>query len=60
MCISKPDDPLYQFVDKSSLDDSEKASLSEIILKYGDVFPQELPHGLPPARSVDHRINLIP
>src|SRR4051812_34668194 len=30
------------------------------LLKYKDVFPEELLHGLLPQRSVDHRINITP
>ncbi|KAJ9522386.1 hypothetical protein QJQ45_008324 [Haematococcus lacustris] len=29
---------------------------SPIVQEYADVFPSDLPHGLPPERSVDHRI----
>lgn len=37
------------------------ANLQESILKeYEDVFPKELPPGLPPQREVDHRITLKP
>jgi hypothetical protein len=31
-----------------------------IIDEYRDVFPAELPHGLPPQREVDHKIQLTP
>ncbi|KAJ9521722.1 hypothetical protein QJQ45_015348 [Haematococcus lacustris] len=31
---------------------------SPIVKEYADVFPSDLPHGLPPERSVDHRIEL--
>jgi hypothetical protein len=34
--------------------------LRPILEKYADVFPDELPAGLPPSRSVDHRIVLKP
>ena len=31
-----------------------------LLLEYKDVFPEELPHGLPPQRTVDHKIDIIP
>src|SRR5437588_6402960 len=30
-----------------------------LLLEYKDVFPEELPHGLPPQRNVDHKIDVI-
>ena len=35
-------------------------SLMAILQEFQDVFPEELPHGLPPLRGIEHRINLIP
>ena len=32
----------------------------DLIEKYRDVFPKELPPGLPPQREIDHKIDLIP
>ena len=31
-----------------------------ILQEFQDVFPEELPHGLPPLRGIEHRIDLIP
>ncbi|XP_019432645.1 PREDICTED: uncharacterized protein LOC109339632, partial [Lupinus angustifolius] len=28
--------------------------------EFGDVFPKEVPHGLPPLRGIEHQIDLIP
>ena len=39
---------------------SEACSNIEIVKKFSDVFPEELPKTLPPERSVDHHIDLIP
>jgi hypothetical protein len=33
---------------------------SHVMQDYRDVFPSELPPGLPPSRDVDHRIELLP
>ena len=34
--------------------------LDSILKEYVDVFPPDLPIGIPPQREVDHRINLLP
>ncbi|GJP38815.1 hypothetical protein CLOM_g23224 [Closterium sp. NIES-68] len=36
------------------------AKVSALLAKFVDVFPDELPPGLPPSRAVDHRIELEP
>ena len=30
------------------------------IIKFVDVMPKEIPHGLPPMRDIQHQIDLIP
>ena len=59
-CISQPNDPLYQFIDKSSFDDFEKDALRDILPYFKEIFPDKLPQGLPPSQSIDHKINLVP
>jgi hypothetical protein len=34
--------------------------VSNLLLKYNDVFPSDLPVGLPPQRDIDHRIEIVP
>ena len=34
--------------------------LSNLLREFVDVFPDELPPGLPPLCGIEHRINLIP
>ncbi|XP_021747683.1 uncharacterized protein LOC110713541 [Chenopodium quinoa] len=34
--------------------------LAALIKEYEDVFPSELPQGLPPIRGIEHQIDLIP
>ena len=31
----------------------------KLVLKYKELFPDDLPKGLPPIRSIDHRIDLV-
>ena len=33
---------------------------AELLKQYDDVFPEDLPPGLPPKREVDHKIELLP
>ena len=32
--------------------------INRLVQEYSDVFPDDLPKGLPPKRAVDHRIHL--
>ena len=41
---------------KLSMSDNARAIISE----FKDVFPDDLPSGLPPKRDIDHRIDLVP
>ena len=34
--------------------------VQDILNQFSDIFPRELPTGLPPQRSLDHRIDLVP
>jgi hypothetical protein len=47
-----------------SLDDAPSLDIPPTITKllqdYADVFPKELPPGLPPIRGIEHQIDLIP
>jgi hypothetical protein len=39
---------------------SNHKSIHRLLAEFADVFPVDLPAGLPPPRDVDHRIDLIP
>jgi len=40
--------------------DSSHPLLVPLLKDYKHVFPNEVPHGLPPKRSIQHKIDLIP
>ncbi|XP_074314303.1 uncharacterized protein LOC141649516 [Silene latifolia] len=39
---------------------SEHDAINELLLEFADVFPDDLPTGLPPIRGIEHQIYLIP
>jgi hypothetical protein len=52
---------LSEAMGRQSSAESEVAAVRRrIVSAYRDVFPEELPPGLPPVRDLDHRIELIP
>jgi hypothetical protein len=60
-CVVDPAIQYYNFnIDVNQLPCHEQRLLNLIIKDFKDVFPKELPPGLPPMRNVDHRIDLIP
>jgi hypothetical protein len=40
--------------------ETQPKEVQQLLEKYKDVFPNELPHELPPKRAVDHHIDIIP
>ena len=34
--------------------------VADLLQEYGDVFPKEIPPGLPPIHGIEHQIDLIP
>ncbi|XP_074304329.1 uncharacterized protein LOC141639043 [Silene latifolia] len=59
----KEDRDVYFLIAKGVVGEQEKGLPSEVqrLLKtYGDVFPNELPSGLPPLRGIEHQIDFIP
>ncbi|WVZ63543.1 LOW QUALITY PROTEIN: hypothetical protein U9M48_013167 [Paspalum notatum var. saurae] len=45
---------------RADFDDLRDAPLPCYALEYTDVFPKDLPPGLPPLRGIEHQIDLIP
>lgn len=35
-------------------------SVVRILEEFGDVFPNDLPPGIPPIRGIEHQIDLVP
>jgi len=44
----------------SSVQASLSLGMEQLLKEYHDVFPQDIPHGLPPQRGIEHNIDLIP
>ena len=44
----------------SSIASSFPLGVEELLKKFGDVFPKDPPHGLPPLRGIEHQIDLMP
>jgi hypothetical protein len=36
------------------------SAIANVLQEYSDLFPTEIPAGLPPIRGIEHQINLIP
>ena len=34
--------------------------VGSLLQEFGDVFPEEIPPGLPPIRGIEHQIDLVP
>jgi hypothetical protein len=49
---------LFSLDDVPSLDITP--AVTKLLQDYADVFPKELPPGLPPIRGIEHQIDLIP
>ncbi|XP_074288791.1 uncharacterized protein LOC141613947 [Silene latifolia] len=39
---------------------NEHGAINDLLLEFTEVFPEDLPTGLPPIRGIEHQINLIP
>ena len=62
-------EPLYLLYCKDSKVSAENSneltifvspSVEPLLEEFKDVFPKEIPHGLPPSRGIEHQVNLLP
>ena len=49
------------FNDQTNFEELElPSSMISLLKEFGDVFPNEIPSGLPPIRGVEHQIDFVP
>ena len=44
----------------NQLDTSLPSSIVSLLQEFEDVFPEEIPKGLPPIRGIEHQIDFVP
>ena len=48
------------FNDQANLDELElPSSIISVLKEFGNVFPNEIPSGLPPIRGIEHQIDFV-
>ena len=58
--------PIFVLLDKevcfntNELDESLPSVVVSLLQEYEDVFPDDVPSGLPPIRGIEHQINFLP
>ena len=52
--------PQYTKLDDVLVKQKVEPALKDLILRYQDVFPDDLPVGLPPPERAKHKIDLVP
>ncbi|KAL1190151.1 RNA-directed DNA polymerase-like protein [Cardamine amara subsp. amara] len=60
-----PEMTTFMFIYKESLVSTNPSqelpsAMNEILQEYVDVFPEEIPPGLPPIRGIEHQIDFVP
>ena len=48
------------FLNTNQLDSSLPSAVISLLQGYDDVFPEEIPAGLPPIRGIEHQIDFVP
>ena len=44
----------------NTLNSSLPSAVKSLLQEFAEIFPEELPHGLPPLRGIEHQIDLLP
>ena len=44
----------------NQLDSSLPSTIVSLLQEFDDVFPEQVPHGLPPIRGIEHQIDFVP
>lgn len=57
---SKEDDADVTTVCNAVEYEASPAVVKQLLTEYSDVFPHDLPAGLPPRRTIDHKIGILP
>ena len=58
-----PNEVVYALMPReegSRIDDDVSVELQELLTKFADLMPDELPPGLPPMRDIQHHIDFVP
>ena len=64
--LSEPNDMFYvllykdNFLSTNDLPSTLPSVVFDALQDYEDVFPEEIPPGLPPKRGIEHKIDLVP
>ncbi|XP_057500364.1 uncharacterized protein LOC130784489 [Actinidia eriantha] len=48
------------FINTNGFDSVIPSSVVSLLQEFEDVFPDEMPHGLPPIRGIEHQIDFVP
>lgn len=54
--------PMYKeaYLSTHDLAGSIPSNIFSVLQAFEDVFPEEIPYGLPPIRGIEHQIDLVP
>ena len=56
----KQTNPGTMTINEDSTQTDFPVEVQAILTEFSDVFPKDLPSGLPPTRHIDHKIELVP